>query len=270
MVAVDTGAGIGLLLRQWRERRQLSQLALAIDAGISARHLSFIETGRSRPGRDVLLRITERLDVPLRERNHLLLSAGHAPAFPELALEDPGLASLREALDVILAAHEPYPAIVVDRHWNIVAANTPMILLGAGVDPSLLVAPVNAMRVGLHPQGLARWIVNLSETRAYFLGRLRRQVAATGDPVLSALLEEVTAYAAPVEDLVHDDLSALQQVVTPQIRIRLPDGDEMAFFATVLTFGAAGEVTASELSVELAFPADAATAALVVARAGAR
>lgn len=256
--------GPGPMVRAWRERRHLSQLDLAIEAGVSARHLSFIETGRSKPGRGVLLRITRSLEVPLRERNQVLLAAGFAPAFPELPLEDPALGTLREALGVILAAHEPYPALVVDRYWDVVAANTPMLLLGQLLDERLLEPPMNAMRVGLHPDGLASRIANLAETRAYFLGRLERQVAATGDRRLADLLEEVTGYPAPAGDGAAADVDgSVHDVVTPQIRIRLPGGGEVAFFATVLTFATAAEVTASELSVELAFPADTATAALL-------
>src|SRR2546421_5572326 len=166
MAAVSSHARVGSLLRKWREQRQLSQLSLALNAGISARHLSFVETGRSKPGREMLLRITEQLDIPLRERNELLLAAGHAPAFPERSLQDQELAPVREALDLILRGHEPYPAVVVDRGWNLVAANAPMMILGEWVDPALLEAPVNVMRVGLHPRGLARWIVNLGGGRA--------------------------------------------------------------------------------------------------------
>lgn len=260
MAALDLGADVGSLLREWRERQRLSQLALSLDAGISARHLSFIETGRSKPGREVLLRLTECMEVPLRERNELLLVSGYAPAFPELPLQDPMLAPVREALDVIIGGHEPYPAVVVDRYWNVVAASTMMILLAQVVNSNLLEPPVNAMRAGLHPEGLAPWIINLNEVRSYFIGRLERQVALTRDSQLNALLQEVASYP------VHDDLSVGLEpsehvhLLTPQLRMRLPDGGQLAFFATVLTFGTAVDVTASELSIELAFPADELTA----------
>jgi transcriptional regulator with XRE-family HTH domain len=254
---------VGSSLRCWRERRRVSQLAVAVETGISSRHVSFIETGRSRPGRDVVLRITKFLEVPLRERNGILLAAGFAPEYPELPLEDPELAPVREALNVILAAHEPYPALVVDRVWNIVAANGPMIMLGQGIDPGLLEPPVNAMRVGLHPKGLAPWIVNLTETRAYFLRRLERQVASTGDRVLAELLEEVSGYPSPGDGHIPVHSERPDGIVTPQIEVRLPGGGVLAFFATVLTFGTAAEVNVSELSIELAFPADAATAHLL-------
>jgi transcriptional regulator with XRE-family HTH domain len=252
---------VGPLLREWRKRRRRTQLELALDAGISTRHLSFVETGRAKPSAEMVLLLAERLEVPFRERNHLLLAAGHAPAFPERSLGDPELAPVREALDLILTGHEPYPAFVIDRGWNLVAANAPMQAMAAWVDPALLEPPVNVMRAGLHPQGLARWIVNLGEVRAHFVGRLERQVAITGDDGLAALLEEVAAYPAP--EHAHDPAPevAPREIVTPFMQLRIPDGRELSFFATVATFGTTAEVTASELSIELAFPADAATAA---------
>jgi transcriptional regulator with XRE-family HTH domain len=259
MEAADVRADIGPLLREWRARRAVTQLELALDTGISTRHLSFVETGRSKPGRDVLVRIGERLEIPFRERNQLLLAAGYAPAFLERPLSDPDLAPVRKAIDVILTAHEPNPAVVVERYWDVVAANSAMTAIGQWIDPKLLEPPLNAMRVGLHPHGLARWIVNLGEVRAYFLGRLERQVALTGDPKLAALLEEVRAY--PRLNLERELAGeAATQILTPTMRMRAPDGRELAFFATVATFGTATEVTTSELSIELAFPADRATA----------
>jgi transcriptional regulator with XRE-family HTH domain len=260
MAAVSSQSRVGPLLREWRKRRRMSQLELALDAGISARHLSFVETGRSTPSTEMVLLLAEQLEVPFRERNQLLLAAGHAPAFPERSLKDHGMAPVREALDLILSGHEPYPALVVDRGWNLVAANSPFGALAAWIDPVLLEPPPNVMRVGLHPRGLAPWIVNLGEVRAYFVGRLERQVAITGDPDLAALLEEVAAYPAP--EHAHDPASeaATTEILTPLIRLRAPDGRELSFFATVATFGTAAEVTTSELSIELAFPADAATA----------
>jgi transcriptional regulator with XRE-family HTH domain len=263
MTARSSHAEVGPLLRKWREQRRLSQLDLALNAGISARHLSFVETGRSKPGRETLLRITEELALPLRERNELLLAAGHAPAFPERSLQDEELQPVRDALDLILTGHEPYPALVVDRGWNLVAANSAIVALGEWVDPALLEAPVNAMRVGLHPRGLAAWIVNLAEVRAYFVGRLEHQVAITGDAGLAALLDEVSSYPAPEYERDPGAVAAAGQILTPLIRLRGPDGGELSFFATVATFGTAVEVTTSELSIELAFPADAATADLL-------
>jgi transcriptional regulator with XRE-family HTH domain len=262
MATTKTPMGIGAQLREWRTRRGLSQLELALDAGISARHLSFVETGRSKPGRELLLRITERLALPFRESNELLLAAGHAPAFPEHGLHDPELAPVREALELIISGHEPYPAVVVDRGWNVVAASSALQVLVQWIDPELLEPPMNAMRVGLHPRGVARWVINLGDVHAYFAGRLERQVALTGDAHLAALLEEVEGYPAPEPE--HDPITeaAAGMILTPLMRFRNPaGGGELSFFATVAAFGTAAEVTTSELSIELAFPADAATAA---------
>lgn len=253
--------GVGPLLREWRGRRRRTQLDLALDAGISPRHLSFVETGRSTPSAEMVLLLAEQLEVPFRERNRMLLAAGHAPIFPERALGDPEMAPVREALDLILGGHEPNPAVVVDRGWNLVAANATMVALVEWVDPALLEPPVNVMRVGLHPRGMAAGIANLGEVRAYFVGRLERQVAISGDDDLAALLEEVAAYPSPPYE--HDPASeaAAGNILTPMMRMRIPDGPELSFFFTVATFGTAVEVTASELSIELGFPADVATAA---------
>jgi transcriptional regulator with XRE-family HTH domain len=258
MATIRSQPRIGPLLREWRKRRRRTQLEVALDAGVSARHLSFVETGRSTPSPEMVLLLAEQLEVPVRERNRLLLAAGHAPAIPEHSIADPELAPVREALDLILAGHDPYPAVVVHRGWNLVAANSAMAMMATWVDPALLEPPVNVMRVGLHPRGLARWTVNLGEVRGYFLGRLARQVAITGDEDLAALLEEVTGYPAPEHQLTGE--TATSHIITPLMRMRSPDGDELSFFATVATFGTAAEVTTSELSIELTFPADAATA----------
>jgi len=208
----------------------------------------------------MVLLLAEQLEVPFRERNQMLLAAGHAPVFPERALEDPEMEPVREALDVILDGHEPYPAVVVDRHWNLVAANSTMAVLAQGVDPALLEPPVNVMRLGLNPGGLAAGIVNIGEVRAYFVGRLERQVALSGDEFLAALLDEVAAYPAPAYE--HDPASeaAAGNILTPMMRLRIPGAPELSFFFTVASFGTAVEVTASELSIELGFPADTATA----------
>ncbi len=259
MASIGSQARVGPLLREWRKRQRRSQLDVALDAGISARHLSFVETGRSRPSAEMVLLLAEQLEVPLRDRNQLLLAAGHAPVFPERSLHDPELEPVREALDLILKGHEPYPALVVDRRWNMVAANSAIEALADWVDPALLQPPVNLMRVGLHPRGMARWTRNLGEVRAYFVGRLERQVAISGDPGLTALLREVEGYPAPEHR--HDPTSETAgEILTPLMALRAPDGRELSFFATVATFGTAVEVTTSELSIELAFPADAATA----------
>jgi len=260
MAVMSSQPRVGPLLREWRKRRRRTQLDLALGAGISARHLSFVETGRSRPSPEMVLLLAEQLEVPVRERNQLLLAAGHAPAIPEYSIGDPELAPVREALDLILTAQEPYPAVVVDRGWNLVAANSAMAALAAWVDPVLLQPPVNVMRDGLHPRGLARWTINLSEVRAYFRGRLAHQVAITGDDGLASLLEEVTAYPAGEHDPDPAGETAARNIITPLMRMRTPDGEELSLFATVATFGTATEVTTSELSIELTFPADAATA----------
>src|SRR4051794_13792006 len=257
MATVSSQPGVGELLREWRKRRRLTQLDLALDSGISARHLSFVETGRSKPGREMLLRLLERLDVPFREQNRLLLAAGHAPAFPERPLDDPDLAPVRGAIDLILARHEPYPAIAVDRHWNLVAANSVVVLLmqGVRVDPALLGPPPNVLRVGLHPRGLAPLLPNPNEWRAHFRERLEHQVAATGDDDLAALLEEIAGYSAA--DAEHE--RAPDDLLGP-LRLRAPGAGELSLFGMFATFDTPFEVTASELAVELFFPADAATA----------
>src|SRR5262244_3339088 len=170
---------VGSLLRKWRERRRLSQLDLACEAEISTRHLSFLETGRSLPSREMVLRLAEQLEVPLRERNVLLIAAGYAPAFPERPLDDPALQAARKAVDLVLAGHEPYPALAIDRHWTLIASNNAVPPLMAGADPSLLRPPVNVLRLSLHPAGLSPRIVNLPQWRAHLLERLRRQIDLT-------------------------------------------------------------------------------------------
>jgi len=256
--------GIGTMLREWRERRRLTQLELALDAGISTRHLSFVETGRSKPSRRMLLLILEQLEVPFREQNQLLLAAGYAPAFPERPLDDPELAPVREALDLILTGHEPYPAVVVDRAWNFVAANSPMLTLGRGVevDPALLEAPINVLRLGLHPRGLAPLMVNLSEWRAHFGERIERQIALTGDSDLIALREEIAAYPSTGQARGSVFARATGEVLGP-LKVRAPDGSVLSFFGMFASFDTPFEVTASELAVELLFPADRATTALL-------
>ena len=261
MATVGSQPSIGPVLREWRERRRLTQLELALDAGISTRHLSFLETGRSRPGREMLMRILGQLEVPFREQNRLLLASGHAPAFPERSLEDPELLPVREALDQILSGHEPYPAVVVDRAWNLVAANSAMRRMAGqvAIDPALLEPPVNILRVGFHPRGLAPLIVNLGRWRAHFCQRLERQAAVTGDPELAELLEEIAGY--PVPDDEPDAAPNLEagEMLGP-VRFRAPDGGELSFFGMFATFDTPFEVTASELALELLFPADQATA----------
>jgi len=261
-MATVTSQVVGGLLREWRERRRLTQLELALEAGVSARHLSFVETGRSKPGREMLLQVLERLDVPFREQNRLLLAAGHAPAFPERSLEDTELEPVRDALDVILHGHEPYPAVAVDRAWNLVAANSPMYALTAvvDIDPALLEPPINVMRVGLHPRGLAPLMVNLGDWHAHWLERLERQLAVTGDQELAALIEEIAGY--PVPEPERDSGVGGSEILGP-VRMHGPGGGELSFFGMFATFDTPFEVTTSELAIELLFPADRATAELL-------
>lgn len=239
----------------------MTQLELALDAGVSARHLSFVETGRSRPGREMLLGVLERLKVPFRERNRLLLAAGHAPAYPERSLEDSDLAPVRDALDVILSGHEPYPAVAVDRVWNMVAANSAMLALTEAVEiaPELLEPPVNVIRIGLHPRGLGPLFVNLGDWHAHWLKRLESQLATTGDAQLSSLIEEIAGYPVPAPE--HDAVSepATGEMLGP-VRVRTPDGGELSFFGMFASFDTPFEVTTSELAIELLFPADRTTA----------
>lgn len=261
MAKAGSHEDVGSLLREWRGRRRLTQLELALDAGVSARHLSFVETGRSKPGREMLLAVAEQLHIPFRERNHLLLAAGHAPAFPERSLADSELAPVREALDRILAAHEPYPAVVFDRAWNLVAANDPMAELAATaeIDPALLEPPINLLRIGLHPHGFAPLIVNLAQWRGHFLQRLAQQIAINGDDDLRSLMEEIAAYPIPAgEDGVATE-AAGGGILGP-VRLRAPTGGEWSFFGMFASFDTPFEVTTSELALELLFPADRATA----------
>lgn len=266
---------VGEQLRAWRQRRRLSQLALASDAGISTRHLSFLETGRARPSREMVLHLAERLEVPLRERNQLLVAAGFAPMFPERRLDDPALAVARRAVERVLAGHEPHPAVALDRRWTLIMANRAVAPLLTGAAPSLLEPPVNVLRLSLHPQGLAGRIVNLHEWRAHLLARLRRQVELTADPTLIDLLGELRSYPVPgrsrpgppVRD--HAAAAAAAAVVVP-FRLATEHG-ELSFLSTTTMFGTPVEITLSELVVESFFPADTVTAEVMrgLAAAGA-
>jgi transcriptional regulator with XRE-family HTH domain len=247
-------------LRQWRQRRRLSQLDLASDAEISTRHLSFVETGRSSPSREMVLRLAERLQVPLRERNALLVAAGYAPMYRERPLDDPALAAARQAVDLILKGHEPFPALAVDRHWNLIAANTMVPHLMAGADPSLLQAPVNVLRLSLHPLGLAPRIVNLTQWRRHLFERLRQQIQQTGDATLAALLEELLAYPAPADP--QPELEGEHLGIAMPLQFRSPQG-VLSFISTTTVFGTPIDVTLQELALETFFPADEATAAVL-------
>ncbi|QEL26661.1 helix-turn-helix transcriptional regulator [Bosea sp. F3-2] len=250
----------GILLRDWRQLRRFSQLDLALEAEISQKHLSFIESGRSRPSREMVLLLAEHLTVPLRERNALLLAAGHAPIYLERPLEDPALKAARSAIDLILRGHEPYPALAVDRHWTLLAANAAVTrLLGLVADAELLQPPVNVLRLSLHPDGLAPFIVNFSEWRAHLLARLRQQVRATADGTLGALLNELSDYPQPdgAGKERHDAEVEAGIVVPMQLRL----GETvLSLISTTTVFGTPVDITLSELALETFFPADTATA----------
>ncbi len=248
----------GHLLREWRRRRNLSQLALATGSAVSARHLSFIETGRARPSREMVLHLADRLDVPLRERNQLLLAAGHAPVFAERSLDEDEMGPVRETLQGLLAAHEPFPAVVLDRHSNLVLANRAVGLLTEGVVPELLEPPANALRVSLHPDGMAPRIVNLAEWSGHLLRRLRRQIAMTADGALERLHEELLGYPGVDDGDGRSDVSVAAEIALP-LRLRR-GGTELAFLSTVTVFGTALDITLAELAVEAFYPADAETA----------
>lgn len=252
--SLDAAQPVGAHLRAWRQRRRLSQLDLALEAEISSKHLSFLETGRSRPSRDMVIRLAERLDVPLRERNVLLVAAGFAPAYPQRGLDDPALREARQAVELILTAHEPWPALAVDRHWHLVSANAAVPPLLAGAAAALLAPPINVLRLSLHPDGLSGRIANLGEWRAHILDRLWRQVEATADPRLAALHAELAGYPAP---------AARQRPGHAGIAVplRLRTGTvTLSFLSTITVFGTPVDVTLSELALETFLPADAATA----------
>ena len=250
-------APFGMLLRTWRQRRRRSQLDLALDAEISQRHLSFVESGRSSPSREMVLRLAEQLEIPLRERNALLLSAGYAPVFPEHRLAEPAMLAVREAVERVLAAHMPYPALALDRHWTLIAANAMVAPLLAGAAPGLLAPPVNVLRLSLHPHGLAPRILNLPEWRAHLLERVRHQVAVTADPALAALLNELQGYpAATSGQAAVPDAAA----IAVPMRLAVAGHGDLAFLSTTTVFGTPVDVTLSELCIEAFLPADAVTA----------
>ena len=254
----------GDYLRTWRQRRHMSQLALALEAEISQRHLSFLESGRAAPSRAMLLHLAERLDMPLRERNAMLLAAGFAPVYAERTLEDPAMVAARAAIELVLKGHEPFPALAIDRHWNLLAANAALGPMLAGVaDRSFLQPPINVLRLSLHPEGLAPRIANLVEWRAHLLDRLRRQIAVTSDPVLADLLQELSAYP------VNDTLAALDAgpptdhggVLVPLQLVT--EAGLLSLISTTTVFGTPRDITLSELALEAFFPANAETAAIL-------
>jgi len=245
---------IGDHLRQWRQRRHLSQLDLAGDADISARHLSFVETGRAAPSRDMVLKLAERLAVPLRERNVLLVAAGFAPAFPQRSLDDPALKSARAAIDLVLRAHEPNPTLAYDRQWNLVSANRMVMPLLEGIPARLLGEPLNILRLAFHPEALAPRTVNLAEWSSHLLERLHRQCEATADPGLIKLYRELKGYPMPARSA---PLSADNVAIPFKMRL---NGDVLSFISTTMIFGTPVDITLSELALETFFPADDLTA----------
>ncbi|MEW1824922.1 helix-turn-helix transcriptional regulator [Streptomyces sp. NPDC088196] len=257
--ATPAGSGVGPLLRAWRERRRVSQLELALRADSSARHISFVETGRSRPSEEMVLRLAEHLDVPVRERNSLLLAAGYAPRYPETPLDDPALDALREGLERLIQGYEPYPALVVDATYTVVAANRGITMLLDGVPESLLQLPLNAMRLTLHPEGMAPRIRNLGEWRGHLLAQMERQIALHRSEPLRALYEEVKAYPAP------GTAAGGAEPAPPVPYFALPmriehDGRVLSFVSSISTFNTPMDVTVSELAIETFLPADPATA----------
>lgn len=256
----DDGAGTaGALLRGWRERRGLSQLELALRADSSARHISFVETGRSRPSRAMVLKLAEHLDMPVRECNALLLAAGYAPHYPETPLDDPAMAELRHGVEQLVTAHEPFPAIVVDGAYNVVAANRGILLVLDGVPEDLLRPPLNAMRLTLHPDGLAKKIRNLPQWRAHLLHQMDRQLSLVRSPALRELYDEVAAY--PLAPEAGDEEVAEVGGRAPfALPLRVAhDGHLLSFVSTISTFNTPMDVTVSELALETLLPADAET-----------
>ncbi|GEL16859.1 helix-turn-helix domain-containing protein [Pseudonocardia asaccharolytica] len=264
LTAPAPGSGFGALLRTWRQRRRITQLDLGIQADVSARHLSFLETGRSRPSREMVLHLAEELDVPLRGRNELLVAAGFAPAYTEHGLADAELGEVRGSLDRILDGHEPYPAVVVDGRWNLVAGNRAVALLTDLVDPRLLAPPLNVLRVSLHPDGLAPHVTDLAEYAAHLVSRLRRQVARAADPALAELLAELTGY---LRDAGLDPAAQPRDRIVLPLRLCHPD-QELTLFSTVAVLGAPLDVTLEEIAIESFFPADDATARYLRTRFG--
>ena len=262
-IAAPFRPSVGSLVREWRTRRRRSQLDLAVEVGMSTRHLSFVETGRSRPSPELLMTIAEHLDVPLRERNGLLLAAGYAPRYGHRALDEPALRTVRASLQRMLDAHDPYPGVVIDRCWNVVAANAAAGRLVAGVPAGLLGPPMNVYRVCLHPDGLAARTVNFADWARTLLGQLRRSLAVTADPALQSLLDEVTGYPN-VAALGGREVGVVGEEPPLLVPVTLVADDvELSLFTTLTTFGTPRDVTLDELAVELFFPADDQTAAVL-------
>nr|WP_240457627.1 helix-turn-helix transcriptional regulator [Halomonas socia] len=249
----------GQLLKMWRQRRRLSQLALATEADISQRHLSFVESGRAVPSREMLLRLAEQLNVPLRERNRLLLAAGFAPAYGERGIDAPELEAVRGVIERLLASHAPYPALAVDCHWHLLMGNRPLELLLDGIDPVLLEPPINVLRLTLHPQGLASRIRNFREWRAHVLERLSRQADTTADPALALLIAELKGYPMPAEARPQLASRSSHAGIVVPLELAMPDGRVLSLLSTTTVFGTPLDITLEELAIESFFPADTAT-----------
>jgi transcriptional regulator with XRE-family HTH domain len=250
---------VGDVLREWRARRRMSQLDLAAEAEISARHLSFVETGRSQPSREMVLHLAEALEMPLRERNALLMAAGFAPLFGERSLADPALAPARAAIDLVLKGHEPYPALAVDRRWTLIAANCAVAPLLEGIAPELLATPANVLRLSLHPRGLAPRILNYAEWRAHVMARVRRDIDLTGDAGLAELQAELRAYPVPDHARMARTVEPASPGMVVPLRLRSRAG-VLSFISTITVFGTPVDVTLSEIAIESFFPADTHTA----------
>ncbi|MEU0117683.1 helix-turn-helix transcriptional regulator [Streptomyces bobili] len=249
--------GVGPLLRAWRERRRVSQLELALRADSSARHISFVETGRSRPSEELLLRLAEHLDVPVRERNTLLVAAGYAPRYRETPLDDPALDALRSGMERLIQGYEPYPALVVDATYNVLAANRGITMLMDGLPESLLAPPLNAMRLTLHPEGLAPRIRNLPEWRGHLLAQMERQIALHRSAPLRALYEEVCAYPVTESAPGTEPAEPVAYFALPMLIEH--EGRTLSFISSISTFNTPMDVTVAELAIETLLPADPAT-----------
>ncbi|MDN3258531.1 helix-turn-helix transcriptional regulator [Streptomyces sp. CSDS2] len=260
------GPGVGPLLRAWRERRRISQLELALRADSSARHISFIETGRSRPSEEMVLRLAERLQVPVRERNALLLAAGYAPRYAETPLDDPALEGVRDGLERLIRGYEPYPALVVDAGYTVVAANRGIELLLTGVPEKLLSPAPNAMRLTLHPEGLAPRIRNLRQWRGHLLAQMEREIALHRSDRLRALYEEVAAYPVPEAEPEAEPAEPVPYFALP-LRVEHA-GRVLSFVSSISTFNTPMDITVAELAIETFLPADRATADHLRALAG--
>ena len=259
MSSAAPAAPVGSLLREWRSRRHVSQLELSVETGVSTRHLSFIETGRARPSRDMVMRLSEYLDLPLRERNALLLAAGHAPAYNQTPLDAESMRDVRRSLQALVDAHQPCPAMAVDHAWNLVLANDVAFTMADGLPDELMTEPINVMRLLLHPLGLRQRIVNFELYSAHLIHRLHRQVRATGDAIVRELLRELESYPG-----VRSPRAEAAFPIAPVFQIRLPPSDAvLSFFTVVSTLGTPYDVTLDEIVIESLFPADAATATAI-------